>query len=426
MSDASLILSAETGAAMSTAGPSARASRGWALALLLATGTTCAMDGMILAGLLTPIKADLHLSDAAFGSVASVSTVAGVVGAPLFAALASRFSRKSVLVGSIILWSLASAGSALASGLATLVLWRTLTNFGIAAYQGIAPGWLADLYDRRERNFVFSLFMLRNKLGSALAFGVGGWIAAHANWHEAFLLTGLPGLALAFLLLLVSEPAPGHADGHIVTGKVPAGWKHQLSVLKIGPYVTHLAALCLFFSGMMTAQMWLPAFLHRAHGLDNLQATRFAFLVLIATLPAGPLGGWLTGRFLADRVWGIAASLAVSALLAASLFLVAFTTSSLPLCEVFCLLAITTFGATAGSLTTLLIETVPVSLRTISGSFGAMVAGGISGLIAPWLLGLLSDRFGLANAILVGPAFYALAAIFWIGLTLHTFRTRAS
>lgn len=426
MSDASLPFSAETGAAVSTIRERVRASRGWALVLLLATGTTCAMDGMILAGLLTPIKEDLHLSDAAFGSVASISTIAGVVGAPLFAALSLRFSRKNVLIGSIILWSLASAGSAFASGLATLVLWRTLTNFGIAAYQGIAPGWLADLYDRRERNFVFSLFMLRNKLGSALAFGIGGWIAAHADWHRAFLLTGLPGLVLALLLLWVAEPAPGHADGHVSTNRDPAGWNQQLSVLKIAPYVTHLLALCLFFSGMMTAQMWLPAFLHRAHGLDNLHATRFAFFVLLVTLPAGPVGGWLTGRFLAGKVWGISASLAASALLASGLFLVAFTTASLPLCEVFSLLAIVTFGATAGSLTTLLIETVPVSLRTISGSFGAMVAGGVSGLFAPWLLGLLSDRFGLAHAILVGPAFYALAAVFWIGLSLHAFRTRTS
>ncbi|CAI9121318.1 MFS transporter [Brytella acorum] len=403
-----------------------RPSRGWALALLLAVGTTCSMDAMILSGLLTPIKTDLHLSDTAFGSVASISTIAGIVGAPLFAALASRFSRKSVLIGSIILWSLTSAGSALASGLATLVLWRTLTNFGIAAYQGIAPGWLADLYNKRERNVVFSLFMLRNKLGSALAFGVGGWIAAHADWHWAFLLTGLPGVVLAALLVFLPEPSPGHADGHPMTAVARPGWRRQLSVLRIGPYVTHLAALCLFFSGMMTAQMWLPAFLHRAHGLDNFQATGFAFLALMVTLPAGPIGGWLTGRFLAGRVWGISATLAGSALLASILFFVAFTTPSLTLCKIFCMLAIATFGATAGSLTTLLIETVPVSLRTISGSFGAMVAGGTSGLIAPWLLGRLSDHFGLANAILVGPFFYALSALFWIGLTFHAFRSRAS
>ncbi|MFT8886551.1 MAG: hypothetical protein ABF946_10155, partial [Acetobacter papayae] len=40
--------------------PEAMATRHTALALLLATGTVCAMDTMVLSGLLTPIKADLH------------------------------------------------------------------------------------------------------------------------------------------------------------------------------------------------------------------------------------------------------------------------------------------------------------------------------------------------------------------------------
>lgn len=394
-------------------------SRHPALVLLLATGTVCAMDNMVLSGLLTPIKADLHLSDAAFGSVSSASTLAGILGAPLFAVLAARFSRRSVLVGSIVLWSLASAGSALSTGLATLVLWRTLTSFGMAAYQGIVPGWLADLYNRKERNFVFSLFMLRNKLGSALAFGVGGWIAAHSNWHQAFFLTGLPGLVLGFLLLFVPEPVPGQSDGHVSTVENRVSWEQQFSVFRIVPYTTHLIALSLFFSGTITAQMWLPAFLHRVHGLDNLHATGFAFSALMLTLPAGPVGGWLTGRYLAGRTGGIAASLAVSALLASVLFTIGFTASSLRVCEVFSLLAIASFGATAGSLTTLLVETVPPALRTISGSFGAMVAGGASGLFAPWLLGLISDHEGLAQAILIGPAFYAASSIFWIWLAVH-------
>lgn len=396
------------------------ASRHPALILLLATGTVCAMDNMVLSGLLTPIKADLHLSDAAFGSVSSASTLAGIVGAPLFAVLAARFSRRSVLIGSIVLWSLASAGSALSTGLATLILWRTLTSFGMAAYQGIVPGWLADLYNRKERNFVFSLFMLRNKLGSALAFGIGGWIAAHSNWHQAFFLTGLPGLVLGFLLLFVPEPVPGQSDGHMVSVGGEAGWKQQLSVFRIVPYTLHLLALSLFFSGTITAQMWLPAFLHRVHGLDNLHATGFAFSALMLTLPAGPVGGWLTGRYLAGRTGAIAASLAVSALLAAGLFSIGFTSSSLRVCEVFSFLAIASFGATAGSLTTLLVETVPPALRTISGSVGAMVAGGASGLFAPWLLGLISDHAGLARAILIGPAFYAVSSIFWIWLAIYS------
>ncbi|GBQ21212.1 major facilitator superfamily transporter [Gluconacetobacter sacchari DSM 12717] len=402
-----------------TPADAARASRTRAVVVMLATGTACAMEGMILSGLLTPMKADLRLSDTAFGSVMAVSTLAGIVGAPLFALLTGRFGRKAVLVGTVILWSVASAGSALAAGLATLVFWRALTSFGIAAYQGIAPGWLADLYDRKARNLVFALFMARNKLGSALAFGFGGWIAARYGWHQAFLLTGLPGLLLALFLFHLPEPRPGQADGRPIDAPRDASWKRQVAVLRIGPYVTHLLALSLFFSGMMTAQMWLPPFLHRVHGLDNLHATRFLSATLLLTMPAGPLGGWLTGRYLARRAWGLPASLAATTLIAAVLFTVSFTTGSLRVSEIAALGAIVAFGSTAGSLTTLLIETVPATLRTISGSFGAMASTAVSGFFAPWLLGALSDQYGLARAILIGPLFYACAGLLWIGLALR-------
>lgn len=388
--------------------------------VMLATGTVAAMESMILSGLLTPIKADLHLSDTAFGSVMAVSTLAGVIGAPLFALLTGRFGRKAVLVGTVVLWSLASAGSALAGGLPTLILWRALTSFGIAAYLGIAPGWLADLYDRKARNLVFALFMVRNKLGSALAFGLAGWIAARYGWHQAFLLTGLPGLVLALFLLFLPEPRPGHADGLSVEAPRGASWKQQLAVLRIGPYVTHLLAFSLFLSGMMTAQMWLPPFLHRVHGVDNLHATGFLSTVLLLTLPAGPLGGWLTGRYLAHRAWGLPASLAATTLMAAVLFTISFCTGSLRVSEITALGGIVAFGSTAGSLTTLLIETVPVALRTISGSFGAMASTAVSGFFAPWLLGALSDHYGLAHAILIGPLFYACAGLLWTGLALHS------
>jgi MFS transporter, Spinster family, sphingosine-1-phosphate transporter len=392
-------------------------SRHWALSLILVVGTVCSMDAMILAALLTPMKADLHLSDSAFGSVAAAVTVAGMIGSPIFAALAARVGRRPVLVGTILLWSVSSAGSALTVGIGTLILWRALTGFGVSAYQGLAPGWLADLYDRASRNFIFSLFMVRNKIGSALAFAAGGWIAARHDWHQAFLLTGLPGVVLALLMLTIREPVPGHADGASSVRR-NVSVREQLSVLRIGSYSTHLAALTFFFGGMFTAQMWLPPFLHRVHGMDNLHATSFLSVVLLLTTPCGPVGGWLVGRTLSGRRWGLPAVLAVTSIAAAVLFAAAFRTPDLATCKALTIAAIVVFGSTAGSLTTLLVETVPAHLRSISGSFGALVSAGVSGIGAPWLLGTLSDHYGLGSAILIGPVFYTVAGFLWAGLAL--------
>jgi predicted MFS family arabinose efflux permease len=382
------------------------------LALMLALGVVSMMDATLVQALLTPVKTALHLTDENFGRLAAAFMVPSMVAVPLFGLLATRFPRKHLLVGAAIVWSLASAGGALAGGLATLMLWRGLTGFGEAAYQGLVPGWLADLYGRSSRNFVFSLFMLRNKLGSALALALGGWLAARYGWRAAFLVTGLPGVALALGLLLLREPAPGAADG-VVAARSSLPLRVQVAVFRIAPYTTHLAGLVFFYSGTVTAQFWLPAFLHRVYGLTNQAATGFVAEVLLAIAPAGLIGGYLVGRYLSGSRGGMQAALSVTSFLAAALFALAFATRELAVAKTMAVLAIIAFGSTAGTLTNLLVETVPPALRSVAGSIGAFIAIGVSGAVAPWVLGALSDRYGLPDAIFLGPATYAVAGVIW-------------
>ncbi len=395
------------------------------LLVLLALGVVCALDAGILAALLTPIKQSLGLHDQAFGAVAAAFTVAGMAGAPLFGYLAGRFGRKPVLIGAVLLWSLASSAGALTGGVASLVLWRSLTGFGEAAYQGLVPSWLSDLYDQRWRNFVFSLFMVRNKVGGALSLALGAWLASAYDWRIAFLASGVPGLLLALSLLALREPVPGASDGHSVPQR-PSRLREQLAVFRVRPYVMHLAALGFFFSGMYTAQMWAPAYLHRVFGLSNGAAAGFMAAVLLFTAPAGLIGGYVFGRTLSRFASGLTVALAVSSLVAAVLFALAFATRDLAAAKLLIVLAVISFGSTAGSLTTLLVETAPAQLRTAAGSFGALVSAGVGGALAPWLLGYLSDRHGLDRAIFLGPAAYALAGLIWTASAISLARTPSS
>ncbi len=382
------------------------------LVVLLALGTFCSLDSFLLSALITPLKSALGLTDEALGRISAATTLAGIVGAPLFAMLVVKFQRKYVLAAAVVFWSLASSGGALAAGVGGLILWRALTGFGASAYQGLAPGWLADLYDKRSRNVVFSLFMLRNKLGSALGLSIGAWLAASYGWHTAFLGTGLPGLALAAILLLLPEPVAGAGDGLAVAPPKPKV-SDQVSIFRFKPYSVHLIALVFFFAGTTTAQMWFPAYLHRVYGLTNREAAGYLSLVLMSTLPVGIIGGWLTGKYLSHRKNGLATVLALTSLLAAVLFAAAFTTRDLVAAKWLAALAIASFGSTAGSLTTLAVETVPAHFRSFAGSQAFIVSNGISGIVAPWLLGALSDKFGLSHAIYLGAAAYGTAGVIW-------------
>lgn len=394
------------------------------LAFMLALGIVCVVDAMIISSLITPIKEHFNLTDEQIGRLSSSFTIAGIVGAPLFGYLANRLGRKLVLFSGVLLWSFASIASGWAEGFLGLLLWRVLTGFGEAAYGGLAPSWLADLYRPKWRNLVFSLYMLRNKIGSALALALGGWLAAEYGWRVAFYIAGIPGLVLALVLLLIKEPQLGASDGAAVVRR-KLSFREGLAVFRHPGYLLHSLALCFFFTAMMT-QIWIPAYLYRTFAIPNQQASLFLAQVLLYTAPAGLVGGYLSSLLLRGRRWGFPAFLAATSLMAAPLYGMAYTSSDVATSQALIIAGIITFGLSAGTLTTLVVETVPAYLRNSAVSFSVVISGGTSGIVAPELIGHLSDAFGLQRALLVAPVCYLLAGLVWLVLSLWLGRSRAA
>lgn len=388
--------------------------------LMLGLGVVCMFDQAIVGALLTPIKASFRLSDEQFARTAASFTLAGMVGAPLFGWLANRFGRKRVLFAGIAMWSIASIGSGLVEGLGALLIWRGLTGFGEASYQSLAPSWLADLYRPKWRNLVFSLYMLRNKVGAALAFGIGGWLAARYGWQTAFIVSGCPGLVLALLLLLVHEPRPGASDGAIQRA-APLSFRQGLTVFRHPGFVLHCTALTLFFIGMST-QMWVPSYMTRTFQISNQAASGFLSAVLLYTLPAGVVGGYLSSLLLREVRGGFAGLLSVTSLITAAVFGFAYSSSDLDTTKTLIVTAIAVFGFSAGTLTTLIVETVSPELRASAASFAALITGGIAGIAGPELIGIFSDAYGLRTALCLGLSGYAAAGISWAGLALWQWR----
>lgn len=382
------------------------------LILLLALGLVCVIDAGVLAALLTPIKSDLKLSDEHFGRMASVFSLVGILAIPVYGFLSTKFSRKSLILTGLVLWSFAAIGSGWSAGFGALLLWRALVGFGESSYNTLVPSWLADLYGPQWRNFVFTLYMLRNKVGGALSLLIGSWLAARYDWHVAFFITGVPGLILALGLFFVREPRPGESDGRIQAVAAPT-IKESLGVLRYPGFLLHSLALSFHYSGM-SLHLWLAPYLHRVFGITNLQASSFLGSTIVFTLPAGLLGGFLTGYFFLGRHRsGYATLMTFTEVLTFIFYVVAFSTRDLLVAKIFMILGACAFGFSAGSMTTLIVETVPSALRVGATTISTIFTGIVAGVIASELIGLLSDRYGLARAVYFAPAAYLLAAVGW-------------
>ena len=77
---------------------------------------------------------------------------------------------------------------------------------GEASYTVVTPSLLSDFFPKDRRGSALSIFYAAIPMGSAMGYVLGGQIAAHYGWRAAFFVAGVPGAALAGLLLFLAEP----------------------------------------------------------------------------------------------------------------------------------------------------------------------------------------------------------------------------
>ena len=145
--------------------------------LLLAINLFNYVDRQVLAAVEPLIREHFGASQAQMGWLATAFLVSYMVFSPLFGWLGDRISRWMLVAVGVILWSLASGGSGLATTFTILLITRCFVGIGEAAYGPVAPTILSDLYPVAIRGRILSWFYLAIPVGSALGYVVGGQIA---------------------------------------------------------------------------------------------------------------------------------------------------------------------------------------------------------------------------------------------------------
>lgn len=136
--------------------------------------------------------------------------------------------------------------------------------------------------------------------GALVSFSVGGWGAQEFGWRQAYLVVGLPGIALAALIALaMREPQRGLSEMRRPAAKV--SFVQTLRFMGFQPAVrNHTLAMALFIMAYVAILIWLAPFFVRTH--DMTLAEIGPRLGLIFGLIGG--AGSLIGGFLADKLTG--------------------------------------------------------------------------------------------------------------------------
>ncbi|HCL48497.1 MAG TPA: MFS transporter, partial [Rhodobiaceae bacterium] len=168
------------------------------LTLLMLAFTLSMCDRMILSVLFPDIKAEFGLSDTELGLLGGISFALfyATMGVPI-ARLSDQYSRKIIIITSLVIFSLMTAFSGLAAGFISLLVLRIGVGIGEAGVGPARHSIIADYFPPKRRAFAMAILMLGGSLGMILGFVGGGIIAEAYNWRVAMVSVGLPGLLLA-------------------------------------------------------------------------------------------------------------------------------------------------------------------------------------------------------------------------------------
>jgi MFS transporter, Spinster family, sphingosine-1-phosphate transporter len=249
---------------------------------------------------------------------------------------------------------------------------------------------------------------------------LGGAIAARWGWQTAFGVLGIPGLILAVAYLKVRDyptvqltPALDRATRS--TGEVAM---HIVRALGRSPSMLWVciggAAQLVVVSAVWS---WLPSFLNRVHGIAPDRAAVGAALIVLGGAVGSVLWGTVVDRFGVRRPARKLHAMAMLCLLSLLLLVAAFGLHAwYPAAPAALQLALVAAGGfvmtcTVGPVSAVVIDVVHPGVRATGASVLALFQN-LFGLAAgPFIVGMLSDAWGLTPALAATPAFGAVAAL---------------
>jgi predicted MFS family arabinose efflux permease len=373
-----------------------RAYRNYVLVILTLIYTSNFIDRGILGVLAQPIKAELGLADWQIGVLSGLAfaILYSTLGIPV-ARLAERTNRVTLMAVAVTVWSGMTAACALAGNFWHLLAARVGVGVGEAGCAPPTSSLLADYFPPRQRSTVTGLLSLGIPVGTVGGALIGTFVAQHFGWRAAFLVVGLPGIALAILFkLTVREPVRGAFDADGADHAAPS-ISEVARMLWAKRTFVHLAlgSAMASFASYGISTFAIP-FLVRGYDLTLSQAG--AAFALIFGLAAAI--GIAAGGFLVDwagkrdmRVYVLIP--AASFFIASPLFMLAFMQGSLGLLAAFIFLPLILQFLYVGPMSGLTQNMVGARARATTSAILTLVINLIGLGLGPALTGLASDLY---------------------------------
>jgi len=357
-------------------------------------------DRYVVSTVLEPIRLELKLDDAGVAFLTGIPLALFYVafGIPI-SWLADRSNRRNILAASLGLWSAFTTLCGVSANYAQFLCGRIGVGVGEAGGTPPSTAIVSDCFPADRRPMAMTVLALGAPLGAWLGADMAGAVAHAYQWRAAFIALGVPGLIVGLIVwLTVREPPRGRLD--VIVDDIKPSVMASLRFLwrqKAAFHIVMGGGLCALWGWGLI--YWTPTFLQRAYGLDVGQAGAVTGNIHLVGGSLATVGtAWLLSRpFMADPrrvVWLLAGGIALATVPSC----LAYWTHSLPACKVMFCIFIPAIYFYIGPCFGLLNNLAPCHMRNMFIAISLLVANLLNLIVAPWVVGFLSDHFAQGRA----------------------------
>lgn len=283
--------------------------RGWYTVVMMAFVVMLAqIDRNVISLMVQPMKRDLELSDTEVSVLIGLAfTFFYIIVGPPMSRIADRGFRKTVVAGSLAVWSCATALCGIAQNFGQFFFSRAVIGGAESASSPAALSMIADVIPREKLPRAYAIYNAGFMGGGAIALVAGGLllgafagvepihvpgIGVIRNWQLVFMILGLPGLVVA-AIIMITVPEPQRRRGHKAKG-YPLREVVSFVVANRAMHLPLLTGILINSLQTFGTVAWMPAFYERTYGWGPAIAGPLLGMVNMVSALAGLfVGAWL-------------------------------------------------------------------------------------------------------------------------------------
>jgi ACS family hexuronate transporter-like MFS transporter len=279
----------------------------WTVCALIFFATTINYLDRQVIGILKPLlESDLRIGEIEYGNIVTIFQLFYGVSMLLAGRLIDKFGTKIGYGVSVLLWSIAAMGHALARGMIGFGFWRALLGISESGNFPAAIKTIAEWFPKKERALATGIFNSGANVGAVIAPVAVPAIVIAWGWQATFIITGGIGfvwILLWFLFYELPEKKRKLSTNELEFIKSDLDEKNESE--KPVPWIKLLKyrQTWIFFIGKALTDpiwwfylFWIPGWLStvRGTGLD-LKSFGLPLVVIYSSTTIGSIGGgWLS------------------------------------------------------------------------------------------------------------------------------------